>query len=699
MKNTPTRTGRWRRAAVQFRTPALAIIVVGLSVTACVAQTATSEADADATPYREPYRPQFHFTPEVNWMNDPNGMVYFDGEYHLFYQYNPFGDKWGHMSWGHAVSADMVHWEHLPLAIPEVDEIMAFSGSAVVDWNNTSGFGVDGEPPLVAIYTGRRNTDNIQWQEIAFSQDRGRTWAKYGGNPVLDIGSTEFRDPKVFWHEESETWIMAVALAMDRKISFYSSPDLKTWTHLSDFGPAGAIGGVWECPDLFRLPVEGTPGEYRWVLQVDIGGGSIAGGSGAQYFVGDFDGTRFFAETVTPHEEVPEGVLFEAFEGEDLGTWEVTGEAFGVGPASGAVGNQNPVIGFLGSGLANSFHGGDATTGTLTSPEFRISHPHINFLISGGDHPGETGMELLVDGEAVRSATGRDSEILDWHAWDVSDLLGQTARIRIFDHHTGGWGHINVDHIMFADAPAQASVERADWVDWGKDFYAAQSWSDVAEGDGRRLWLAWMSNWQYAQDVPTTPWRSAMSIPREVKLRQYDEGILMIQEPVQELEALRRNHVRLENRTVNGTSTLLADAGVQGKTLEIIADFEPGDAEEFGLKVRQGNGEETIIGYNVAAGEIFVDRTRSGQVDFSTQFPGVHAAPLPPADGSITMHVFVDWSSVEVFANDGRVVITDLIFPDPSSTGAEVYSSGGEAVLTRVDAWQLDSTWHNGTQE
>jgi fructan beta-fructosidase len=181
--------------------------------------------------YSEPFRPQFHFTPEKNWMNDPNGLVYYEGEYHLFYQYNPSGDKWGHMSWGHAVSPDMIHWKHLPLALPEADGVMIFSGSAVVDWNNTSGFGKDGKPPMVAIYTGcRAASDGVQFECIAYSNDKGRTWTKYAGNPVIDINSKDFRDPKVQWYEPTKSWIMTVSLSAQHKVRFYGSPNLKDWT-------------------------------------------------------------------------------------------------------------------------------------------------------------------------------------------------------------------------------------------------------------------------------------------------------------------------------------------------------------------------------------------------------------------------------------------------------------------------------------
>ena len=276
------RSGWLRRGA---RLAAVATVLLGSAVGAPA---------ANAAGYQELYRPQFHFTPAQNWMNDPNGLVYYKGEYHLFYQHNPFGNTWGHMSWGHAVSRDLVHWQHLPVAIPEEGDEAIFSGSAVVDHKNTSGFGTRRNPPMVAIYTSARPDD--QNQSLAYSTDRGRTWTKYAGNPVLDDADREFRDPKVFWYEPEREWRMVAVKALQRKVAIYRSKDLKAWTHLSDFGPANAVGGAWECPDLFPLEVDGKRHKTKWVMLVSLNPGGIAGGSGMQYFVGDFDGTRFTAD-------------------------------------------------------------------------------------------------------------------------------------------------------------------------------------------------------------------------------------------------------------------------------------------------------------------------------------------------------------------------------------------------------------------
>jgi fructan beta-fructosidase len=247
----------------------------------------------------DPWRPHVHFTPAANWLNDPNGLIWHDGEYHLFFQYNPHGTDWGHMSWGHAVSTDLVRWLELPIALHEDDEAMVFSGSVVLDAENTSGFGSDQDPPLVAVFTSSPHGGGQQVQSLAFSTDRGRTWIKHG-SPVLSASMDDFRDPKVFWDVLRKRWVMVIALPLQRQVRFYASTNLRDWSHLSDFGPAGAVDGVWECPDLFCLPIDDDPDRQAWVLLVSINPGGPAGGSGTQWFVGDFDGTTF-----TPIDSAP----------------------------------------------------------------------------------------------------------------------------------------------------------------------------------------------------------------------------------------------------------------------------------------------------------------------------------------------------------------------------------------------------------
>jgi fructan beta-fructosidase len=255
----------------------------------------------------EKYRPLYHFTPPKNWMNDPNGLVFYKNEYHLFYQHNPHGNTWGHMSWGHAVSRDLINWQHLPLAIAEYtdpqtgDSTMVFSGTVVVDENNTSGLCL-GTDCLIALYTSHIHRDQQglrQHQSLAYSNDQGRTWTRYDKNPVLDIQRKDFRDPKVFWYAPTKKWVMVLVIPDLFKVRFYESKNLLSWNELSEFGPAGDTSRIWECPDLYSLPVANESGKSKWVLS--LSGSHPAGPDfvGMQYFVGDFDGNDFTADTTT----------------------------------------------------------------------------------------------------------------------------------------------------------------------------------------------------------------------------------------------------------------------------------------------------------------------------------------------------------------------------------------------------------------
>jgi sucrose-6-phosphate hydrolase SacC (GH32 family) len=307
----------------------------------------------------------------------------------------------------------------------------------------------------------------------------------------------------------------------------------------------------------------------------------------------------------------------------------------------------------------------------------------------------ETAVNLLVGGDVVRSTAGKESEALDWIAWNVRDLIGQEARIQIVDRNSGGWGHILADQITFADAPAQSTEQRASWLDYGKDYYAAVSWNDVP--DGRRLMIGWMNNWQYANQIPTSPWRSAMSVPREIGLRTIDGRTELVQSPVRELRRLRTGPAyELEDRTVPTGTWPLTGRGASGKALEINAEFKLRNADRFGLKVRAGDNEETVIGYDAAAGELYVDRTRSGNVGFNPNFPGVQRAPLAARNGKVRLRILVDWSSVEVFTREGHRVITDQIFPNASSDGIEQFAEGGSATLDSLKIRPLRSSWQTG---
>jgi len=508
------------------------LLVVGFLGTSW---TGVLKAQSKSQTYREAYRPQYHFSPAQNWMNDPNGLVYHDGEYHLFYQYNPFGNTWGHMSWGHAVSTDLVHWKHLPVALKEEDGVMIFSGSAILDKYNTSGFGSKENPAMVAIYTGNYTNKPLQDQRIAYSLDNGRSWSKYKGNPVVEEGLENFRDPKVFWHESSHQWVMVTVLATQYKVRFYGSKNLKDWKELSEFGPAGGTEGVWECPDLFRLPVNGDSTDTKWVLQVDLNPGGPFGGSGAQYFIGEFDGEKFVQDPATE---------------------------------------------------------------------------------------------------------------------------GETR-----------------------------------WVDYGKDFYAVQSYNNIPPDDGRRIWLGWMNNWQYAQEIPTHPWRSAMTIPRSLELRSFNDGIFLTQQPVRELQTLRGKHYQTGRQSIGDSLDLLSKADVKSKTIEIKARFKLKDGQNFGFKLARGLDEETIVGYDAIKNKLYVDRRNSGESSFNKDFAGIYKAPLAPQEGIISMHIFLDKSSIEVLGNDGRVVLTNRIFPSDGNTGLSLFAKGGAAELLSLDVWQLHSIW------
>ena len=466
-------------------------------------------------------RPHYHFTPPQMWLNDPNGLVYFKDEYHLFYQYHPESTIWGPMHWGHAVSRDLISWRHLPIALYPDEHGMIFSGSAVVDKQNTAGFGNDA---IVCIFTHHK--DDRQSQSLAYSLDSGRSWTKYPANPILIApeNARDFRDPKVFWYEDH--WVMALAVGL--KIHFFSSPDLKNWEQTGSFGNGyGATGGVWETPDLFILPVNDSK-DSRWVLTVSVGDGGPAGGSGTQYFIGEFDGRKFISEN-------PKGTIL--------------------------------------------------------------------------------------------------------------------------------------------------------WADFGADYYAPQSWND--EPNGRRLMIGWMNNWSYARLIPASEWRGAFNLIRELSLQQTDSGIRMFQRPFAEIRSLRAATYHWEEEIIQPGTNILAD--VRGTSLEILSEFELGDVVDlFGIRVRVGASEHTIIGYDPKARQLFVDRSQCGTVDFYDGFATVHSTELYPINNLIKLQIFVDRSSVEVFANDGLVTFAECIFPAEESQGLELFAEGGTIRLCSLDIFELN---------
>lgn len=477
--------------------------------------------------YTEQHRPAFHYSPPGGWMNDPNGLVYHEREWHMFYQYYPHDTVWGPMHWAHAVSRDLVNWETLPIAIAPDETGYIFSGSAVVDEENTTGFGEDA---MVAIYTihdpvrGAANTRDHESQGIAWSLNQGRTFSKFPGNPVLaNPGETQdFRDPNVFWDEPRSRWVMSLSVA--DHVRFYASNDLKQWTYLSRFGEGiGAHGSdgesVWECPNLFPIRDEQS-GETRWVLIQNINPGGPQGGSGTQYFVGDWDGTRF---TLDPE--------------------------FGTEPV---------------------------------------------------------------------------------------------------------------------------------WLDEGADNYAGITWDSAP--DGRRVFIGWMSNWLYAQEVPTERWRSAMTVPRELSLH----GLELRQAPVAELAALRGRPV--ENMTQSGGG-LASWAGL-AETAEYDLTFHlPQATSGFVLTLANDAGEDLRLGLD-QAGNWFVDRGNSGPADFNDEFAARHTAQRKRSGNTARVRMLVDRASVEIFVDDGATVLTETFFPSEDFTSTSLQLTGRAELVTGT-AWPL----------
>jgi fructan beta-fructosidase len=479
--------------------------------------------------YSEPYRPQIHFSPKEKWMNDPNGMVYYNGTYHLFYQYYPDSTVWGPMHWGHATSTNLIQWTHQPIALYPDSLGYIFSGSAVVDKQNTSGFGKNGKVPLVAIFThhdpegDKAGRSDYQVQSLAYSVDNGKTWTKYAGNPVLkNPGIKDFRDPKVFWYEEGKKWIMSLAV-LDR-IDFYSSKDLKNWSKESEFGKnLGAHGGVWECPDLFTLNHDG---KKVWVLLVNLNPGGPNGGSATQYFIGDFDGKTFTA-----------------------------------------------------------------------------SH---------------------------------------------SDTR---------------------------------------WLDYGPDEYAGITWSNTGE---RKIFLGWMSNWLYGTVVPTERWRSAMTLPRDLRLKQVGNDLFVASWPSKELSVIASKPVTYQMLKVENRLDL------RTKAAEVVAprryDLSLDSLTNVALVFSNDAGEALEVGYDKDSNQYYIDRSRSGKVDFHEAFAKRSVAPRLATENKMNLTIVLDVSSVELFADEGLSVMTSIFFPSTPYTKLQLKAPAG-ATIKKLAYSRLRSIW------
>ena len=482
--------------------------------------------------YQEEYRPQFHFAPEEKWMNDPNGLVYNEGVFHLFYQYYPEDIVWGPMHWGHAVSEDLVHWEHKPIALYPDEHGFIFSGSAVVDKKNTSGFGENGKAPLVAIFTyhsmegEKAGRNDFQTQGIAYSLDNGDTWKKYRNNPVLlNDGIKDFRDPKVFWHEPSSSWVLTLVAGDHAK--FYSSKNLKNWIYLSDFGKSqGAHGGVWECPDLFPLQVEGSD-EEKWVLIISINPGAPNGGSGTQYFVGDFDGTTFTSD------------------------------------------QQNPK-----------------------------------------------------------------------------------------------------------------------WLDYGTDNYAGVTYNNVPEE--ARIFIGWMSNWDYARDTPTKKWRSAMTVPRKLSLHRVEDDYFLADYPIEEMGDLTRSTLINQAEVGAAATDTLQVEGLNQSEIKLKTA-----AKNFQLLFKNELDEVLVVDFDSINQSLTVDRTSSGKVDFQEDFGAKkHVAPLKSLkEGPHQFKILMDWSSMELFVDKGILSMTEQLFPTRPYNTLIIVNKDKQAPIAIESIKKMESVW------
>lgn len=502
---------------------------------------ASGSAGASVALYSEPYRPQIHFSPASGWMNDPNGMVYYEGEYHLFFQHNPDASVWGPMHWGHAVSTDLVHWQQLPIALYPDSLGYIFSGSAVVDRENTSGFGTSENPPLIAFFT-YHNPDlqqakevEVESQAIAYSTDKGRTWTKYAGNPVIENpGIPDFRDPKVIWHEPTRQWI--AALASGQEIRLYASGDCKNWTYLSAFGGGrGSHDGVWECPDLFPLRVNGSD-ETKWVLTVNINPGGPSGGSATQYFVGDFDGRQFTSDQ-----------------------------------------------------------------------------------------------------------------------------------------------------------------QKTLWADYGRDNYAGVTWSDAP--GGRRIFMGWMNNWQYAGDKPTRVWSGAVTFPRELGLDKVENMYLLTSLPVDELSVIRGETLRVENQKVDRVYPLSGLCSFAKAPVELKLTFDQSQntqmsfASRYGVKLKNKKGEYISVGYDNIEKFFYVDRTNAAGEVFSDKFASTHLIPYIVNTPRVEWRLLIDVASLEFFTAGGRVAVTDVFYPSEPFDQIEVFTENGLITLVEGSVTELKSIW------
>lgn len=513
-----------------LRPPSLFVFLL-IVLSACK-NTPKPDSMTETTYYTEAHRPQYHFSPPTHWMNDPNGLVYHKGVYHLFYQYYPEDIVWGPMHWGHATSTDMKHWEHKPIALFPDENGYIFSGSAVVDHQNTTGFGTEENPAMVAIFTyhlmegEKAGRTDYQTQGIAYSLDHGDSWTVYEGNPVIgNPGIKDFRDPKVFWNEQTQAWTML--LVAGDHLQIWGSDNLIDWEQQSEFGKnQGAHGGVWECPDLFPLSLDGAGAAdaQKWVLLISINPGAPNGGSGTQYFIGDFDGKTFTSDQTEPL-----------------------------------------------------------------------------------------------------------------------------------------------------------------WIDGGTDNYAGVTYNDTP--DGSRLFIGWMSNWNYAQRTPTQAWRSAMTLPRTLHLETVAASPRLVSKPLP-----------IHNPASASTSTyevpvedILSISNKDINQSQIRLDW---DGASVNLDFTNEEGQVLSLSLDKEEQTILLDRSQSGYVGFEERFKNDQQMSWTPLEGKNELNIYMDASSIEVFVNGGQSVLTAQFFPLKPYENLTISQPGNSPLkLNSFEIRSIPSIW------
>lgn len=629
--------------------------------------------------YNEKYRPQFHFSPIKGWVGDPDGTLKYNGEYHLFW-------------WGHATSRDLVYWNEEPYPMKGGDGTFTYyTGSIVVDTLNTSGFGTEDSIAMVAIYTKHHNrnskTPGIEEQAISISKDY-RNFHYWEGNPVIGSDREHFRDPYVFWDDIYQRWAMVITAPTEKQIEIYTSSNLKSWEYQSSFGPLGAVKEMWEVPELFQIPLDDDPNNKKWVMICGMGPNK------AQFWVGEFDGKKFIPDSKTVNYltkgEGLNGVLIEDFES-GFSFWERNDHI--------SIFIEKSIPGYFGESYTSVKGSQELSGKNLVSKEFVIERNNLNFLFSSSEKSFGSGIKLFVNDQEVANKYSDGIKEFKWIGFDVSKWLGEKAHIEVSNSSKNKEEWVAIDHLIQSDVLLDTNREHANWIDWGQDFYAISRYRDFdVKKDEKYRWIGWLGNWTYVREAPTSWGSTAESIPRLISLISSNEGYLLTQNPIKELKKLRSDSLLIESRNISGIEPLQEFTPVRN-TYELKATFDLNNHidQDFGIHIAVGGSDKIVLGYNKSTSNIYLDRTKSGDVSFHPDFPSVAKAPITLKGEEITFHVFVDQLSIEVFVNDGMKSITSLVFPNPDNVKIELFSNSGTTHLQRLEAWNLKSIWNSQT--